>query len=65
MISDFKFSESAFLAKSDVLTLVEFFKSDFVAWLEKFNLIGTFAPKDFGFGKSSLIYTLSFLSIQL
>ena len=25
----------------------------------------TFAPKDFGFGKYSLIYTMSFLSIQM
>ena len=32
---------------------------------DKSNTTFTFAPKDFGFGIYSLIYTMSFLSIQL
>ena len=37
----------------------------FINLFYKSNSIFTFAPKDFGFGKYSLIYTMSFLSIQL
>ena len=51
--SDFKLAKSVFLAKSDVSTLVAFFKSVFLA------------SKKLGFGKYSLIYTISFLPIQL
>ena len=51
------------LAKSDVSGPVAFFKSAFVAWLDKSNSTFTFAPKGFGFWKYSLIDTMSFLSI--
>ena len=37
----------------------------FINLFYKSNSIFTFATKDFGFGKYSLIYTMSFLSIQL
>ena len=49
----------------DVSTPLGFFEFAFVKWLEKPNLILTFASKYFGIGKCSLIYTISFLSIQL
>ena len=45
--------------------LLHFFKSVSVAQLDKHNSTFTFAPKEFGFGKYSLIYTMPFLSIQL
>ena len=34
----------------------------FVKQLDKSNLIFTFVPKGFRFGKFSLVYTMSFLS---
>ena len=58
--SDFKLTKSLLLSKSDVSTPVAVFKSAFVAQLHKSNSTFTFAPKDFGFGKHSLIYIMSF-----
>ena len=49
--SDFKLAKSVFLAKSDASAPVSFFKSPFVAWLDKPNSTFTLAPKDFGFEK--------------
>ena len=62
--SDFKSAKSVFLAKSDVSTTAAFFKN-FVAYLDKSNSTFTFAPKDLGFRKCSLMYAMSFWSIQL
>ena len=44
---------------------VAYFKSVFVAQLDKSNSTFTFPPEDFGSEKCLLIYTISFLSIQL
>ena len=57
-----------YFRKSDVPTLVSFFKSAFVVQLDKSNSTFTFAPEDFGFRKYSFCYkysSISFLSIQL
>ena len=64
-ILDFKLAKSTFLAKDDVSIPVSFFKSVFVAYLEEPNSTLTFPFKDLGSGKYSLIYTMSFPSIQL
>ena len=40
--------------------LFGFFKSAFVAELDKSNSTFTFVPKEFGFGKYPLIYTMPF-----
>ena len=61
--SDFKLGKSVFLGKSDVP--VAFFRPAFTACLEKSYSNFKFSPKDFFFGKYSLICTMSFLSIQL
>ena len=53
------------LAKFNVSTPGVVFKSAFVAQLDKFNSTFRFLPKGFYLGKHSLIYTLSFLFIQL
>ena len=55
----------AFLANYDVSTSFSFFKSAFVAWLDKSNSTFTLLRKYFCSGKYSLVYTKSFLSIQL
>ena len=65
--SGFKIAKSTILAKDDVSVLDAFFKSVFFfffAYLDKSNSSLTY-PKDFGSGKYSLIYIMSFLSIQL
>ena len=49
-----------FLAKSDVSTPIAFLKSVVFAWSDKSNSTSTLSPEDFGFGKYSLIYNLSF-----
>ena len=59
--SDFKLAKYNFLAKDDVLIHVRFFKTVFVAELDKSNSTFSFSPKDFGCGKYSLIYTMSFI----
>ena len=51
--SDFKLVKSTYLANSDVSTSVAFLKSTF-----------TLAHEDFGSGKYSLIYIISFSSIR-
>ena len=61
---DIRLAESTFLAKNDISIPVTFYKSVFVAGLDKSNSTFSF-PKDFGPGKYSLIYTMSFLLIQL
>ena len=63
--SDFKLAKSVFLAKFNVFTPVAFFKSAFLGQIDKSNSTFTLPPEDFGFGKYSLIYIMSFLSIQL
>ena len=62
---DFKLAKSTVLANCDVPTPVAFFKSAFVAWLDKSNSTVAFPLKDFGSGNYSFIYIMSFLSIQL
>ena len=49
--SNLKLPKSVLLAKSDVSTPVSYYKSAFVASLDKSNSTFAFAPKDFGFGK--------------
>ena len=61
----FKLAKSTILANFDVSTPVAVFKTAFVAYLDKSNWNFTLPPKDFGSGKYSLIYTISYLSIQL
>ena len=62
---NFKLAKSTFLVNSDVSTPVAFFKSAFVVYLNKPNSTFTLTPKVLGSGKYSLIYTISFLSIQM
>ena len=49
----------------DESTLIAFSKSAFVAQLDKSNSTLTLPLENFGSGKYSVIYTMSFLSIQL
>ena len=61
-VSDFKLAKSSFLANFGISTLVEFFKSAFVAYLDKSYWTLSFLPKGISLGKYSLMYTMSFLS---
>ena len=63
--SDLNLAKSTFIANFDVSTPVTFFKSAFVAYLDKSNSTFTLPLKDFGSGKYSRNYTMPFLSIQL
>ena len=54
--TDFKLAKSTFF---DVSIPVAFFKSAFVAKLDKSKSTFIFAPKKFGFGKYYLIHTIS------
>ena len=56
--------KSLISANFDASTPVAFYKSAFVAYLDKSNSTFTLLSKDFGFEKHSLIY-MSFLSMQL
>ena len=62
---DFELSKSTFLASFYKSTPIAFFKYAFVALLDKSNSTFTLYPKHFGCGKYSLIYILSFLSVEL
>ena len=63
--SDFEIAKSNFLANFGVSTPVAFFESALVTIFNRSDSTLTFPAKDFGFGKYSLIYIKSFLSIQL
>ena len=63
--SDSKWAKLVFVAKFDGSTPVVSFKSAFVAQLDQSNSAFTFASKDLGFRKYSLIYSMSLLFIQL
>ena len=60
--SDFKLAKPTFSANFYVSTNAAFFKSVFVAKLDKSNSTFTFLPKDFGFEKYLLIYIMFFIS---
>ena len=57
---DFKLAKSIFLAISEILALVSFFKSDFVSYLDKSTSSFSLSSNDYGSAKYSLIYTISF-----
>ena len=63
--SDLEIAKSNYLANFAVSTPVAFFESAFVAVFNRSDSTFTFRAKDFGFGKYSLIYIKSFLSMQL
>ena len=63
--SDFKLAKSNVLANFYVRTPIAFFKSAFVAQLDKSNPTLTLPPEDLGSGKYSLVYAMYFLTIQM
>ena len=62
---DLKLAKSIFLGNFGASIAVAYFKSVFVAYSHKSNLTFTLPPNDFGSGKHSFFYAMSFLSIQL
>ena len=62
--SGFNLVKSTVFANVDVSMPVAFLKSPYVASLNKPNSSFTLPPEDFGSGKYSLIYTMSFFNLS-